>query len=194
MSIADVVLFYSKFSPECKDCVNFVHQSKLPVMLIALDTKESREHASNGSLIQIKNVPSMVVSYTDSNVQLYVGKQKIMGWFAAITQGPAHKPPEPTQVTNPESERREKPKQRSKKKKTTKSLKKVNKHNSEESGDGVELIFEERPQTPLGVSNGVASKLSTKTAVVSPNAGIMSLANQMMAERNLQIGGKDTDG
>lgn len=198
MSIADVVLFYSKFSPECKDCVNFVHQFKLPVMLIALDTKESREHASNGSLIQIKNVPSMVVSYNDGNVQLYVGKQKIMGWFTAITQGPAHKPPEPTQVTKAEDERREKPKQRSKKKKTTKSSKKVNRHNSEESGDGIELIFEENPRAQSGVSSGVpsgvSSKLSTKPAVVSPNAGIMSLANQMMAERNLQIGGKDTDG
>ena len=194
MSIADVVLFYSKFSPECKDCVNFVHQSKLPVILIALDTKESREYASNGSLIQIKNVPSMVVSYTDGNVQLYVGKQKIMGWFTAITQGPAHKPPEPTQTTKAESERREKPKQRNKKKKPIKSSKKVNKHNSEDSGDGIELIFEENPQKQLGVPGGVSSKLSTKPVNVSPNAGIMSLANQMMAERNLQIGGKDNDG
>jgi len=191
MSISDVVLFYSKFSPECKDCVNFVHNYKLPVILIALDTKESREHASSGSLIQIKNVPSMVVSYNDGNVQLYVGKQKIIGWFTAITQGPAQKPPEPTQITKAENERKEKPKQRSKKKKT---IKKVNKHNSEESGDGVELIFEENPRTTSGVPSGVSSKLSTKPVNVSPNAAIMSLANQMMAERNLQIGGKDNDG
>jgi len=186
MSISDVVLFYSKFSPECKDCVNFVQQAKLPVALIALDTKESRDHALNGSLIQIKNVPSMIVSYDDGNVQLYVGKPKIMGWFAAITQHPAQKQnaPEPTQTTK--IEKKEKVPKR-KPKKSTKTQKKPKKHS--EDDEGIELIFEEESQSPA--PNNASSKLSTKPSNASPNAGVMSMANQLMAERNRQLNIKD---
>jgi len=188
MSISDVVLFYSKFSTECKDCVIFVQQTKLPVALIALDTKESRDHALNGSLIQIKNVPSMIVSYEDGNVQLYVGKPKIMGWFTAITQHPVQKPniPEPTQTTK--IEKKEQVAKRIKTKKPIKKQKKPKKHSDDDDG-GVELIFEEESRSP----NNTSSKLSTKPSNVSPNAGVMSMANQLMAERNRQLNIKDGD-
>lgn len=189
MSILDVVLFYSKFSLECKDCVNFVTNAKLPVILIALDTKESRDYASNGTLIQIKKVPSMIVSYSDGNIQLYVGKQKITGWLLAITQRSTQTqpPPEPTTSVKP----KEKKENRKKQKKTKKS-----KHvKFDDDEGGVELIFEEPSEkSHKTMPNGMTSKLSTKPANVSPNASIMSLANQMMAERNLQLGVKDGDG
>lgn len=186
MSISDVVLFYSKFSTECKECVNFVQHARLPVVLIALDTKESRDLALNGSLIQIKNVPSMIVSYEDGNVQLYVGKPKIMGWFVAITQQHAQKPniPEPTQIAK--IEKKEQVAKRGKSKKTTKKQKKPKKYSDDDDG-GVELIFEEESR----VNNNVSSKLSTKPSNESPNAGVMSMANQLMAERNRQLNIKD---
>ena len=187
MSISDVVLFYSKFSMECKECVNFVQQTRLPVVLIALDTKESRDRALNGSLIQIKNVPSMIVSYEDGNVQLYVGKPKIMGWFTAITQHPAQKPNIPTPSQTTKIEKKEQVAKRSKSKKPIKKQKKSKKYSDDDGG--VELIFEEEIQTP----NNASSKLSTKPSNVSPNASVMSMANQLMAERNKQLNIKDGD-
>jgi len=187
MSIADVVLFYSKFSPECKDCVNFVQQYKLPVALIALDTKEGRDLAFNGSLIQIKNVPSMIVSYEDGNVQLYVGKPKIMGWFVATTQQNQSRKqdiPEPTHSTT--LRQKEKVNKRIKQKRV-KSSKKMK--NSKED-DGIELIFEEEEiQKP----NNSSLKLSTKAPNVSPNANVMSMASKLMAERNRHLNIKDGD-
>jgi hypothetical protein len=83
-TISDVILFYSEFSKESIQCINFINQSKIPINLIALDSYEAREFAKNGSNIQIKNVPSLLVSFSNGDIQLFVGRPKIIEWIQNI--------------------------------------------------------------------------------------------------------------
>lgn len=84
MEISEVILFYSKFSRESVPCVKFIQANRMPVIIIGLDSPEARQKAMTGQTFQIKNVPTLVVSYTNGETQLYVGSPKIMGWFQKI--------------------------------------------------------------------------------------------------------------
>src|SRR5579862_4900204 len=92
MEISEVILFYSKFSKESVNCVQFIQQNRMPVILIGLDSPEARQKAMTGQNFQIKNVPTLVVSYVNKEVQLYVGSPKIMKWFQNILK-PENPPP-----------------------------------------------------------------------------------------------------
>lgn len=91
MSISEVVIFYSKFSKECQQPLEIIQYYKLPVIMIPLDTIEDRKAALNGSIIQIKNVPSLIVTYEDGNTQLYVGNKKITEWLTQIIRAQNNK-------------------------------------------------------------------------------------------------------
>lgn len=194
-NVTEVVLFYSKFSKECGGCIEFIMRNKLPVTLIPLDTKESREHALNGSLIQIRSVPSMVVSYANNDVQLYVGSQKIIAWFTIMSQPRNNSPQQHndnnTNLPHPDGNGKIKGKKSKKKKvKSTRSIKPQS-----DPSQHTELIFDEGDdphypsivETYSDTQRNVSSKLSTSQPKPSPNASIMAMAAQMGAERDRQI-------
>jgi hypothetical protein len=202
-NVSEVVLFYSKFSKECGPCVQYIIQNKLPVTLIPLDNKESRDRVMNGSTMQIKNVPSMVVSYVSGDVQLYVGGQKIIAWFSVMTRPPnmndknnipnMPNPDHNTHVENPNSSQK---KRKSKKKKSIKHIK----PHSDPSGH-TELIFGDESEVPgndvyntTHIPSHLTSKLSTTSAKPSPNEGIMAMAKQMAAERDRQLNFNNNEG
>jgi hypothetical protein len=86
MSIQTVILFISSTSESCKPVVKFVVQNEIPVKIIRLDTAEDRKNAMNGKYFQLQSVPTLLVMYTDDNIQLFVGKEKIISWFDQISQ------------------------------------------------------------------------------------------------------------
>jgi hypothetical protein len=206
-NVAEVVLFYSKYSKECGPCVQYIMQNKLPVTLIPLDDKESRNRVLNGSIMQIKNVPSMVVSYVSGDVQLYIGGQKIIAWFSAMTRPPNangnSRIPNPdgnTHIENPidqyNSNTSSQKKRKTKKKKSVKHIK----PQSDPSGH-TELIFGDESDVPSNnvhnnthLPSHLTSKLSTTSAKPSPNEGIMAMAKQMAAERDRQLNVNNNDG
>jgi len=196
-NVVEVVLFYSKYSKECGPCIQYIMNNKLPVILIPLDNKESRDRAFNGSLIQIKNVPSMVVSYVNNDVQLYVGSQKIIAWFSFMTKAPTgndNKMPSPYPDSNTRiGENLDTPQKKRKAKKKKNSVKHIIPQS--DPSNHTELIFGEESYIPdnnagntrnTHVPSQLSSKLSNNTVKTSPNEGIMAMAKQMAAERDKQ--------
>ncbi len=80
-SIDEVILFCSSVSPASRPVIQVIQQYQLPVTIVRLDTLESREAAKNGPYFQIKNVPTLVVTYRDGNLQLFVGQPKTLEWL-----------------------------------------------------------------------------------------------------------------
>lgn len=192
--VNEVVLFYSKFSKECVPCINFITHNRLPVALIPLDTEESRKAVFGGSIMQIKQVPSMIVSYVSGDTQLFVGSQKILMWFSKMVSPPQPTDQQPVPSNLEQHPKRNEPVKKSKKKKKTKRIV----PQSDPSGH-TELIFDdtESPYDMGGnsknnseianLNRNIGSKLSTTQPKPSPNASIMAMATQMAAERDRQL-------
>ena len=56
----------------------------MPVHVIKLDSAGVRERVRNGKYFQITNVPTLLVTYTDGNLQLFQGQAKIMEWLNKV--------------------------------------------------------------------------------------------------------------
>lgn len=84
MSVQDVILFVSSTSEKCGNVVGYIRQNNMPVRLVRLDTVADRIAAANGPHVQIHTVPSLLIIYEDSNIQLYVGQDKILEWLQSI--------------------------------------------------------------------------------------------------------------
>ena len=91
MSISEAVLFITSNSRACIPCINFIRHTGLPIDIVRLDTEELRRAAMMGKFFQVTMVPTLVVSYVDDNIQMFVGSPKIMQWLSMITKPePAH--------------------------------------------------------------------------------------------------------
>jgi len=84
MDIDRVTLFVSSFSQQCVPCLHFIKQHSMPVQIIRLDTTEVRNRVRNGKYFQISNVPTLLVTYTDGNLQLFQGQPKILEWLNKV--------------------------------------------------------------------------------------------------------------
>lgn len=83
-SIQNMVLFVSSNSKNCVEPLTFIQQTKIPVGVVRLDTKAERQRALNGKFFQIQSVPSLVVFYDDGDMQMFLGREKIIGWFVTL--------------------------------------------------------------------------------------------------------------
>jgi len=88
MSIAEAILFVTSTSRASVPCLQFIAQYKLPVIPVRLDTPEAREKAANGKYFQITVVPTLVITYVDGNIQLFVGTEKIIQWMKSALSRP----------------------------------------------------------------------------------------------------------
>lgn len=135
-NIDQVILFCSSVSQACIPVVQMIQQYQLPVKLVRLDTVAYREAAKNGPHFQIKNVPTLVVTYRDGNLRQFVGQPKILEWLRMAIGPPGGQPggqqmPPEEQVAPPKrikemrislsSSSEEEPPKRKKKEKKTKS-------------------------------------------------------------------------
>lgn len=100
MSISEVVLFVSSASRPSMNTLGFAQRSGLPIDVVRLDSAKSRQAAANGKYFQIRSVPTLVVGYSDGNLQLFVGAPKITQWLSMITTGPQSQP-EPSNFEEP---------------------------------------------------------------------------------------------
>lgn len=109
--ISEIILFGSSTSNQSIECKKFIDYYKIPASCVRLDTEESRQQAANGNLFQILSVPTLSVIYSDGNVQLFIGIEKIIMWLKSllaysqrqnplIVQNPEEEPPipKPSQV------------------------------------------------------------------------------------------------
>jgi hypothetical protein len=99
-NIDEVILFIHTDTANCVPCVRFVMEYKLPVKIVRLDDPYIREKARNGQYFSITMVPSMVVTYVDGNIQLFVGRDKILTWLNSVVLQASQRSPE-TGPTNP---------------------------------------------------------------------------------------------
>nr|QBK86662.1 MAG: inactivated thioredoxin/glutaredoxin [Marseillevirus LCMAC102] len=209
MSINDVILFVSSTSPASAPCIQFVQSYQLPVRFVRLDTIADREAARNGKYFQITVVPTLLVTYSDANVQLFVGQEKILMWLKQVMNSRNKK----TQQHIEESDEIEdEPPIRQKKKskrdglydgvpKKSKKKKKVQKkpvHFEEESeSDESEIQFIDndkppgRPPPPptQGLMVGPHSSSKKKGQMTS----VFDTAKQMEHQRQSTLGYKDED-
>lgn len=86
MSIHDVVLFVSSTSQACVPPVQFIRQNQLPARLVRLDTAADRQAAAQGQYFQIQGVPTLLVTYSDGNIQLFAGQEKSLMWLQQAVQ------------------------------------------------------------------------------------------------------------
>jgi hypothetical protein len=78
MSIDNIIIFISSASQKCTVPIKYASKYKLQIRWVRLDTEESRNMARNGKYFQITSVPTMIINYTDSNIQMFIGVEKIM--------------------------------------------------------------------------------------------------------------------
>lgn len=78
MSIAEVVLFISSSSKHCAKPFQYVQQTQLPIIPVRLDTPEIRQKVMNSRNLPIRNVPTLLIRYSDGSVQQFVGEDKTM--------------------------------------------------------------------------------------------------------------------
>ncbi len=83
-SIDEVILFCSSVSQACAPVIQVIQQYQLPVKIVRLDSAASRDAVQNGPFFQIKVVPTLVVTYRDGNLQLFIGQPKILKWLKMI--------------------------------------------------------------------------------------------------------------
>jgi len=105
-SIGDVILFCSTVSQACVPVIQMIQQYQLPVKIIRLDTAAFRDAAKNGPYFQIKNVPTLIVTFRDGNLQQFVGQPKVLEWLKMAADPPGKPPGAPPEA--PRSKHREK--------------------------------------------------------------------------------------
>jgi hypothetical protein len=186
--ITDIVLFYSSFSQPCKECIEFITHYKFQVKVIPLDTEEDRIDAMNGSQVQIKSVPSLLIAYADGQVQVYTGSQKILSWFqhllqqASQQQQPSPQPSQQTAQPLPQQVKKVSSKGKKKKKKVT------------EDDDGVQIIIDDEtpmPTRPPALNiQGLSTKPQSQKEINSSN--LMEAAKRMERQREASLGGFST--
>lgn len=76
--MAKIVIFVSTASKVCQETISYIIKNKIKADIVRLDTAESRKRAANGKYFQIKMVPTMLVSYEDQNMEIFIGNDKIM--------------------------------------------------------------------------------------------------------------------
>jgi hypothetical protein len=86
MSVSEAILFIASNSRACLPTLSLIEHTGLPVEIVRLDTSQSRQIAMTGKYFQIRAVPTLVVVYSDGNLQLFVGAPKINQWLSMITQ------------------------------------------------------------------------------------------------------------
>jgi len=87
-NIDEVILFCSSVSQACIPVIQMIQQYQLPVKLVRLDTASFREAAKNGPYFQIKNVPTLIVTYRDGNLRQFVGQPKTLEWLRMVVSPP----------------------------------------------------------------------------------------------------------
>lgn len=203
--IVDVILFCSKFSKPSMACVNFIKQNKIPVLIVPLDNEEDRALAMNGENVKITSVPSLVIAFDDGKVQMFVGTEKIIGWFTAMRErsepnGQPRGPPPNGHPENPNGQPNGHPSGRQKHRQEIeeesddepppppkKSKKKTKSSGKKYRDSPVEIITEDgmRPSKPPPPST---HGLSTSPKPNNSNKNLMNAAKEMEAARNQTLG------
>lgn len=146
MSIHDIVLFVSSTSKLCVPPVHFIRQSNINmgVRLVRLDTLADRQNAMKGQYFQIHSVPTLLVTYTDGNLQQFIGQEKVMQWLKQLLSK-MNTPPQPQENVNvqhvPPKPKRRKPRKPRRRKRRISNDQNVPKHTSKRRNKPVK--FEE---------------------------------------------------
>ncbi len=197
VKIENVILFYSKFSKECGPCVEYITSNKIPANLIVLDNKADRHLATHGQLVQIKNVPSLLVAYEDKSVQLFVGKFKIISWFESMFTPSS--PPKMIENNDEQHKDHRQPRTKSKSKKQKPPKKSQPKRHIVQEDEETQLVFQEDDETEtsvvgftetLGKPGSKNIGISTQANPKPSNSSLMEKVKQMMAERQDTLGYK----
>ena len=77
-TISEVTLFVASNSTPSIDCVKYVQSAHLPVMVVRLDTPQSRMMAANGPHFQVTEVPTLIVLFQEGNLKMFVGAEKVL--------------------------------------------------------------------------------------------------------------------
>ena len=171
MAVNNVLLFISSVSRSCVQPVTYIREKKLPIMIVRLDTIEDRRKAANGPFFKITEVPTMVVSYSDNTVQLFVGSDKILEWMSSINK----KEEKVIELDTPVEEEEVSSKKKKKKKKKMVSF----------EDEDIELLESTPPSS--------SKKKNASSETTSKNSNIYSMAKKMEQDRLSTIGYKDED-
>jgi len=200
--VSQCILWVSSTSQACSDCTNAIMSQQLTrglvYKIVRLDTAKDREAAKTGMHIQITAVPTMVVEFSDGNVQVIPGTPRIVAFLTSFQKA----------LVGPQHEEQEKePEVESVKKKKGKSDKKKKKHTKKERDDTRQVKFadsneeeeeEERVQIPKGapkVRNGTSNNYAKQNGSVKSQqmASLRDAAKEMAAQREemlKQFGGE----
>jgi len=170
------------------------------VKVVRLDTKEARNRAMNGKNFQIKTVPALMILYEDGNMQLFVGREKIMYWLQQSIRppSPVNKPEFAEESSEEEYIPIKQHKKKASKKSESKGLysgssKKDKRKKAEavvESEEEEEIIFidneEEESKPPPPFTKGLITGAGSKAK--SNMSSIMKDAKQMERDRQNSLG------
>lgn len=180
--VEQAVLFVSSASKFCQEPLRYAKGSQLPIDIVRLDTKKARERAQRGKYVQINVVPSLMVIFTDGNLQLFTGSEKIVKWIKQAVEFTSQPPPQETQIGTP------KQKQYPVKFDDTDS-------ESEEDDSAVLLNDPKTIQGDLTMSNSLSSALSTNSnnAKNSKMKSVAEMAKELEKQRTASLGYREEE-
>jgi len=181
-TIQNLVLFVSSTSQSCIDPLKFVQHYQLPVNIVRLDSKVTRERAANGKYFQIHNVPSLVAFYADGDMQIFVSREKIISWLTNLMKS-STPPPTSTTIEEPPKSILKAP---SKKKKIKKSKKKVKFQDSPEELEFVGGSEDDEGYTPVPSGGGKGKPQLSGLTVGQAAAPTGGMSNDVMKKAQEQ--------
>lgn len=82
--IAEMVLFVSTPSQASMECGGIIQQQGLPVKIVRLDSAEIRKRVWESGTLAVRNVPALLITTEDGGIEMFEGRDKVMGMIARI--------------------------------------------------------------------------------------------------------------
>lgn len=179
MSVSEVVLFICSNSHACAPCVQAVQYLRLPIKIVRLDHKKMRDAVSKGKYFKVNDVPTLLVVYNDGNIQLFVGREKVMSWIDQLASMRSKEEIQIETPSPPKKKKKSKSKSKIKAKKPKQRSTPVEMDNSE---DEMEIMYieEDPPQMSQHQQKGPAPP--TRGLMTGPESNMNKGPSAIMAE------------
>ncbi len=189
------ILFYSRLSQACQHPVTLTHQNGLDIQLCCIDNPDVRKRIEKGKYFQLSHVPTLLISYSDGNMQIYEGP-KVTQWMESqlyASQNPSGETRQQTpayeeyeEYEDPAPRRR--PKSKVLRKKQTRQEPVDEIEELQEEAAGVDMDYEDLSEPTSSVQS-----LPPVSVKDQKSQDVKDIAKKMMQQRESSLGYNEAD-
>jgi len=215
MSIAEVVLFVSSTSKNCRPCFEYLQEHRIPISVVRLDTAEQRAIALSGQYFSVKTVPALMIGTEEGQIQLYEGLDKIFPVLEMLKKAHSKPVAVATHIEEPEDEVEEieeeesetpppppskskskpKPKSKSESKPAPKPESKTKPKGKKDKKNRKTVVISEDEPEQIEIFEDTPEPTPTKSSkkTASKMTSLLERAKEMAAQREQSLGYSEKD-